>query len=548
MQKERIKDILVIAFLGLIVLTPFLGNSYLFDWDEINFAEAAREMITTGDYLTVRIDFEPFHEKPPLYIWMQAISMLIFGINEFSARLPNALIGIVSMIILYLVGYKLFNRKFAILWVLVYAGSFLPRFYFFFAIIDPTFNLLIFLSAIYLFRFLTREDYKINKLILPALFIALAILTKGPVAYLIILLLWLSFWFFNRKNLPFKIIHLLFFTIISFIPYFIWYLLVNSTQNANLFDDFIAYHLRLLTTADAGHSGPIYFHIIVLLFGCFPASIFALDAFKTKIEFESNQLLFKNLMIILLVIVVIVFSIVKTKIIHYSSLGYFPLTFLSSFAIYQAIEAKIWKKWINYSIYIVGLIIGLSAIAFPFLLIHIEQYKDSIKDEMTRLVLSADVYWSGYEALIGLAIIITIILAMIAINTKQIFKGVAILFLGNFIIFSVFINIYAPKIVQYTQGAVIEFLNSKINCQCYIEPLGYKTYAHYFYSNREITQSSRYHNMNKQEFQYYLLQGQIDKPAFFIVRKPNAIEFINQFELKILYEKNGFVFLTKKDD
>ncbi len=74
-----------ILLLGAVLFLPGLGIVHLFDWDEINFAESAREMIVTGDYLTVQINFEPFWEKPPLFIWMQVLSMKIFGINEFAA-------------------------------------------------------------------------------------------------------------------------------------------------------------------------------------------------------------------------------------------------------------------------------------------------------------------------------------------------------------------------------------------------------------------------------------------------------------------------------
>ncbi len=543
MLKEKNKDLIIISVLGLIFFIPILGTSYLFDWDEINFAEAAREMIITGNWLTVQIDFEPFHEKPPFYIWLQAISMSIFGINEFAARLPNAIIGIVSLIIIYLLGYKLFDRKFAWLWVLAYIGSFLPRFYFFFAIIDPTFNLLIFISIIFIYKYYTTE--KISNLFISAISISLAILTKGPVALLILIIVWVLFWLTNRKKYSLNIFYLLLYIIISVIPYFFWYFSVSITENVNLFDDFISYHIRLLTTADAGHSGPIYFHLPVLLFGCFPASIFALNGFKHSLKLNESQTILHKFNIILLIVIIIVFSVVKTKIIHYSSLAYFPLTYLAAFAIYNTIENNKWKKWTNFAIYIIGFIFAIATIIFPFLMINIKQFNEQIKDQMTRLVLSADVYWSGYESLIGLGLIIVIILAIIAINTNQIFKGITILFLGNFLIFTIFIYIYAPRIVQYTQGAVIEFLQSKTNCNCYIEPLGYKTYAHYFYGKRKIEQSPIYHKMNKNEFHNYLLRSEIDKPVYFIIRKPSLDDFMNQFELIILYEKNGFAFLTK---
>ena len=66
---------LIIFFAGLLVFIPFLGAVHLFDWDEINFAECAREMIVTNDYSRVYIDFKPFYEKPPLFFWMQSLSL-----------------------------------------------------------------------------------------------------------------------------------------------------------------------------------------------------------------------------------------------------------------------------------------------------------------------------------------------------------------------------------------------------------------------------------------------------------------------------------------
>ena len=127
---------------------PFLGNAPLFDWDEINFAESAREMLLTGNYLQVQIDFEAFTEKPPFFIWVQALSMHFFGVNEFAARLPNALIGIITMLTLLAIGKRLKDKHFGALWALVYISCFLPQFYFKSALIDPLFNLFIFVKLV----------------------------------------------------------------------------------------------------------------------------------------------------------------------------------------------------------------------------------------------------------------------------------------------------------------------------------------------------------------------------------------------------------------
>src|SRR3954469_1087828 len=96
--------ILMIGLLSALVFLPFLGAVHLFDWDEINFAECAREMLVSGNFLNLQMNFQPFWEKPPLFIWLSALSMKVGGVNEFAARLPNAVCGIVTLPVLYLVG------------------------------------------------------------------------------------------------------------------------------------------------------------------------------------------------------------------------------------------------------------------------------------------------------------------------------------------------------------------------------------------------------------------------------------------------------------
>jgi len=150
MNAKGLKYSIIIALGAIILFVPFLGAVHLFDWDEINFAECAREMLVSHDYFSVKINFQPFWEKPPIFIWMQALSMATFGINEFAARLPNAICGIITLVLVFNIGRKLYDERFGLIWVISFAGSFLPHFYFKSGIIDPWFNLFIF-SGIYYF-------------------------------------------------------------------------------------------------------------------------------------------------------------------------------------------------------------------------------------------------------------------------------------------------------------------------------------------------------------------------------------------------------------
>jgi 4-amino-4-deoxy-L-arabinose transferase-like glycosyltransferase len=64
----------------------------LYDTTEARYAEIARVMLATDNWVTPQIEpGEPFWAKPPLSIWATALSFSVLGINEFAARLPSLL-------------------------------------------------------------------------------------------------------------------------------------------------------------------------------------------------------------------------------------------------------------------------------------------------------------------------------------------------------------------------------------------------------------------------------------------------------------------------
>jgi len=70
-----------------------LGRVGLVGPDEPRYADAARDMLHSGDYITPRLFGVPWFEKPPLYYWLTSLTFRL-GINELSARLPSALAAI----------------------------------------------------------------------------------------------------------------------------------------------------------------------------------------------------------------------------------------------------------------------------------------------------------------------------------------------------------------------------------------------------------------------------------------------------------------------
>lgn len=535
---------ILIALGALLLFVPFLGGIHLFDWDEINFAESAREMILTRNYLTVQIDFMPFWKKPPLYIWMQVLSMKTFGINEFAARFPNVVCAMVTLVVLYRTGRRIYDPGFGLLWVLAYIGSFLPFLYFKSGIIDPWFNLFIFTSLLNMIWFLEAErgQKRWQNLVLSGVLLGLANLTKGPVSILLFGLTVAVFWILHKFRLRILWSEILAFILVLAVVGGFWFFIQVVIGNFHVIADFIKYQIQLLKTRDSGHGGFFLYHFVVLLIGVFPVSVFALKGFRRSYYDSNFQKRFKVWMIILFWVVLIIFSLVKTKIVHYSSLCYFPLTFLGAYVIYKIIHSRIKNyRWLNISYAVLGILIGLAFALAPLIASNIHWLIDLgfFRDPFAQANIQSDVRWSGFEGLIGLLFILGIVVSLVLLKKNK--KRAYILMLLNVTVFMNLVLFFtAGKIETYSQRALIEFCKERQGEDCYVEILGMKSYAHLFYTKKPVPENEKSKDKN------WLLTGNIDKPAYFILRSKTLEHFRSDYpELRLIYEKNGFSFLRR---
>jgi 4-amino-4-deoxy-L-arabinose transferase-like glycosyltransferase len=79
-------------------------------WDEAWYAGIASNILRSGDFLRLAWNGKPFFDHPPAGFWWMVISFKIFGISNFSARLPSAVFGILTLIFTYFLGRELFNK------------------------------------------------------------------------------------------------------------------------------------------------------------------------------------------------------------------------------------------------------------------------------------------------------------------------------------------------------------------------------------------------------------------------------------------------------
>ena len=90
-----------------------LGLYPLMDTSEARYGEIVRLMVETNDWVIPYFDYGvPFLGKPPLFIWLSAVSFKIFGINEFAARLPSLICSLSTLALVWkLASYQMGQRQ-----------------------------------------------------------------------------------------------------------------------------------------------------------------------------------------------------------------------------------------------------------------------------------------------------------------------------------------------------------------------------------------------------------------------------------------------------
>ena len=406
-------------------------------------------------------------------------------------------------------------------------------------------------DLIYQFVLLTNiENFKPAKYfriaILAGIFIGLAILTKGPVALLVtvfcLFFYWISFRF--KPVIPFK--YLFVFLVSAFIVSCAWFGLNTIKNGPNFLFAFIERQVELFKNPDAGHGGPFYFHFIVLFFGCFPASVFMFFAWRNDAPETYPVLNMKKWMAILLFTILLIFSIVKTKIIHYSSLAYFPITFLGAYGIFKLIWInKTWPKILLITaLILISLLVSATIAGIPYIARHVSLVEPYINDDFGRVALKANVHWSGWESLVGIGYFVLFAIGVFLFLGKRsrTYGAVTMLIAGTMVIqFTLYI--FTPKIEGYSQKAAIDFFIQRQNEDCYITVWGYKSYAQLYYTDKKPPTGRENSNI--------MFAKHVPKTVY-IVTKAGNNDAINEFTrhqgFKEVSSENGFVFLKREKD
>jgi len=291
--------IATLVLLSLLTFSAGLGLKAISDGDEGYYAEAAREMVESGDWLTPHFNYADRWQKPILYYWVTAATFVVSGASEWGARGFASASGLGLVLLTYAVGRRLLERADAA-WL---GAAIVATCYGYFALARlalPDLPLALF-TTLAIFLWLERRPA------LAGLATALGFLDKGPLALVIpaVVLLpmaWRERWWKEPGNSPsaisLRVGDIARAALVFLVVATPWYAaMVAEHGRAYLQSFFIGDNLERFATDRFNSPRGIWFYVPIVVFGTFPWTAYllvlpwrrAVSIIRRRTSFSANE-------------------------------------------------------------------------------------------------------------------------------------------------------------------------------------------------------------------------------------------------------------------
>ena len=365
MNIKNLAPVILLLFLSSFLFIYGLGGASLFETDEYIYTQIAKEMVKTGDFVTLHFMGKPWFIHPPLYMWLTAATGKFFGFSETVARIWCAIFGVIGVVFTYLLGKELFSRRAGIIAGVILATTMQYIIQSRIAVFDPPLVALM-LAAVYFFHMgRIHEDKKYFLLFFASM--AFAVLMKGPVGLVLPLIVIIPYLIFSGEfRLLFQLNWvkgvLLFLLITS--P---WYIAEWAIHGKKFMDTMFGFYTfgRFLRPIET-HAGPWYYYFIIIPVGFLPWTAF-LPAIIGKLLKDRKER--NSLFVILWVLIAFVFfSVARTKLPGYV-LSIYPFLALGLGYLFDSYMSNpresFNRSWINLS-FILLLLTSIALVILPF--------------------------------------------------------------------------------------------------------------------------------------------------------------------------------------
>jgi dolichol-phosphate mannosyltransferase len=258
----------LLALIAGALLFPNLSYPLL-EPDEGRYAEVAREMVRSGDWVVPTLNHQAYLDKPPLLYWLVAACLRVFGTHAWAARLVPSLAAFAVVLATYLMGRRIVGAQAAFLGALllsltaglVHCGRFL--------ILDSLLTLLVSVSLFAAYRAVRGSRLRWRWWLTAGVCCGLGVLTKGPVALVLLVPPVVAHTWLNPKKARPSLRQWIVLGGLAVGMTLPWYIAVAIRDPGFARHFFIEHHLRRFFSEDY-HAGPAWFYVPVVVVGCLP--------------------------------------------------------------------------------------------------------------------------------------------------------------------------------------------------------------------------------------------------------------------------------------
>jgi hypothetical protein len=324
--------VLLLLVLGACLFCAGLGRLPLIEPDEGRNAEVAREMLVSGDWITPHFDTITYLDKPAVFFSLVAASFKVWGVSEWAARLPSALMALATVFLTWFLAREMFVNSLGLEAGIIFATCPLVLAFSRLVIFDMTLTFLIVLSMGSYWLAETAGFQNPWHDVVMFASMGIATITKGPVGFIIPLLSIAGYAAVRGKIRDLKQLRWWLGTAVFLAATLPWFIAV-SLRNP----DFPRYalwqeSLRRFAAGKVNREGGPFYYVPVFLAGFFPWSLFLLFAGWNRLKRWRELKLDTNRQIVFLltwvIVVFIFFSLSHSKLPGYALPAFIPLSIL----------------------------------------------------------------------------------------------------------------------------------------------------------------------------------------------------------------------------
>lgn len=278
-------DCLIILLFFILIYGLSLGSYPIYSPDEARYSEIAFEMLHTHQWLIPHLNGILFIDKPPLFYWLQSISLSIFGIHPWSLRVLPLICQVILTISCYLSAYFLGNRRCAILAAVIMGTSIMGFVMSHVPNMDILVAMLISVSLLLALTLIHTHKAKISKKIYGCyILVALAVLAKGAIGLVLPALVFGGYILLSGQWHLLKKIRL--FTGLCLVAIIVapWFILMQHVDHDFMYFFFYVQQIERYVSHHFNAQNPFYTYPLSLFIGLIPFNVLALHSLLKSIS------------------------------------------------------------------------------------------------------------------------------------------------------------------------------------------------------------------------------------------------------------------------